>query len=39
MDETDDDMLLSGSEGDGNVRSGYEEDEGTDRKDGDSETE
>jgi hypothetical protein len=38
VDETDD-MLLNGSEEDGNVRSECEEDEGTDCEDGDSDTE
>jgi hypothetical protein len=38
MDGTDGDMLWNGSEGDGNVRSECEEDEGTDCKDGDSDT-
>jgi len=36
MDGTDDDMLWNGSEEDGNVRSEYEEDEGTNCEDGDS---
>ena len=39
MDGTDDDMLWNGSEEDGNVRSEYEEDEGTNCEDGDSDTE
>jgi len=34
MDGTDDDMLWNGSEEDGNVRSEYEEDEGTNCEDG-----
>jgi hypothetical protein len=36
MDETDDSMLWNGNEEDGNVRSGCQEDEGTDCEDGDS---
>ena len=36
MDGTDDDMLWNGSEEDGHDRSEFEEDEGTDREDGDS---
>jgi len=36
MDETD--IFWNGSEEDGNVRSEYEEDEGTDCEDGDSDT-
>jgi hypothetical protein len=35
---TDDDMMWNGSEEDGNVRGECEEDEGTDCKDGDSDT-
>jgi len=35
MDETDDDMLWNGSEEDGHVRSGCEEDDDTDCEDGD----
>ena len=38
MDETDDDILWNGGEEDGNVRSEYEGDEGTDYEDGDSDT-
>jgi hypothetical protein len=38
MGETDN-TLRNGSEGGGNVRSECEEDEGTDREDGDSDTE
>ena len=38
MEETDDHMLLNGSDEDGNVRSECEEDEGTDCEDGDSDT-
>jgi hypothetical protein len=37
-DGTDKDMLWNNSEQDGNVRSGCEEDEGTDCEDGDSDT-
>jgi hypothetical protein len=36
---TDGDVLWNGSEGDGNVRSECEEDEGADCEDGDSDTE
>jgi len=39
VDETDDDVLWNGSEEDGNVRSECEEDEGTECKHGDSNTE
>ena len=38
VDGTDDDMLWNVSEEDGNVRSECEEDEGTDCRDGDSDT-
>jgi hypothetical protein len=38
MDGSDDDTLWDDSEEDGNVRIEYEEDEGTDCEDGDSET-
>jgi len=38
MDGTNDDMLSNGSEGDGNVKSECEEDEGTACEDGDSDT-
>jgi len=38
VDDTDDDMLRNGSEENRNVRSEYEEDEGTDCEDGDSDT-
>jgi hypothetical protein len=38
VDETDDDMLWTGSEEDGNVRRECEEDEGTDCEVGDSHT-
>jgi len=38
MDRTDDDILWNGTEGDWNVRSECEEDEGTDCEDGDSDT-
>ena len=38
VDGTDDDMLWNGSEGDGNVRSECEEDEGTGCEDGDGDT-
>ena len=38
VDGTDDGMLWNGSEGDGNVRSECEEDEGTDCEDGNSDT-
>ena len=38
VDETDDDMLWNGSKEDGNTRSEYEEDEGTDCEDGDIDT-
>ena len=38
VDETDDGMLWNGNEEDGNVESECEEDEGTDCKDGDSDT-
>jgi len=38
VDEIDDDMLWNGSEGDGNVRSVCEGDEGIDCEDGDGDT-
>ena len=38
VDETDDGTLWNGNEEDGNVESECEEDEGTDCKDGDSDT-
>ena len=38
VDEPDDYMLWNGSEEDGNVRSKYEEDKGTEHEDGDSDT-
>ena len=38
MDGSDDDLLLNGIKEDGRVRSECEEDEGTDCKDGDSDT-
>jgi hypothetical protein len=38
VDETDDDMLRSGSDEDGNVRSECEEDESIDCEDGNSDT-
>ena len=38
VDETDDDKLWNGSEDEGNVRSEYEEDEGTVCEDGESDT-
>jgi hypothetical protein len=38
MDETDDDMLWNGSKEDGDVRSEWEGDEGTDCEGGDSNT-
>jgi hypothetical protein len=38
MDETDDDIMCNGREEDGNVRNECEGDEGTDCKDGDSDT-
>ena len=38
VDETDNDMLWNGSAEDGDVKSGCQEDEGTDCEDGDSST-
>jgi hypothetical protein len=38
MDGTDDDMMWNGSEEDGNARSECEEDAGTEREDGESDT-
>ena len=38
VDGTDDGLLWNGSEEDGDVRSGYEEDEGTACEDGNSDT-
>jgi hypothetical protein len=38
MDETHDNMLWNDTEEDGNVRSECEEDEGTDREDGDNDS-